>query len=190
MRATSKTLFRTTSVIQFAIGLAACGGPIEPVTDEQYVTENDAAPSTPQRLTKSFTLQPPDVSDRNAAFDKLTDSPPKALTSDFACTLQVQYPHNSSHFPGTINVVGTLDCSSWTYALALNVDLYRNGVLVASSPSKSGTFTSHLETNAATPCVPGAYYGIATGSVLAGPFYWPPLWNAWVLSPTRYLTCD
>lgn len=113
-----------------------------------------------------------------------TDSTQSVIT----CTIQAQYPHDSSHVPGTVNEVGTITCTSPVSSLSITVELYYSGVLVASS-SKSNGGQAFIAHNAATSCVPGYYQGRATGYVVFPPGYVPPSGFIGHTSPSVFVDC-
>lgn len=46
-----------------------------------------------------------------------------------ACQWRINDPHGSTHVPGTVNVTGSVTCTSAIPYIAINVALYRNGSL-------------------------------------------------------------
>jgi hypothetical protein len=107
------------------------------------------------------------------------------------CTLAVQNPHNSTHVPGTVNVVSTIKCTSAVSYLDMNVGLYLEGVHVASG-SNDASDTASLQANAATNCVSGSWSGGATGAVTYPAGYTPStsdFGGTEVFSPSVDITC-
>lgn len=106
------------------------------------------------------------------------------------CTLNVQNPHNSSHVAGTVNVVATITCDAPVSALAINVGLYFNGALVASSGPVTNAGSAFIQGNAAVPCANGTYTGGATGAVIFPAGFSPPS-GTWpeVFGNTVSITC-
>lgn len=104
------------------------------------------------------------------------------------CSVQVQNPHNSTHVPGTINVVGTVNCSGAVPHIALFVTLYRNGKY-AGSDANDVYNTSSDSRNAAAPCtVLDTYDATAYAQVW---FASGPQWSRVVHSPTyMWSKCD
>lgn len=111
-----------------------------------------------------------------------------SLESVITCTIQAQYPHDSSHVAGTANVVGTISCTAPVSSLSITVELYYEGVLVSSS-SKSNAGQAFISHNAATTCVPGYYQGRATGYVVFPPGYVPPSGFIGATSPSVFVDC-
>jgi len=101
-----------------------------------------------------------------------SDSSPKCNEDDeetvriVDCSLRVDWPHESMHFPGTINVEATVQCDAPVAGIELKVGLARDGQEVASSTFANSGVAS-LEGRAATtlPCVSGAYTGGAAALV-------------------------
>lgn len=75
------------------------------------------------------------------------------------CVPNVQYPHNSTHVPGTVNVVVTVNCTAAVPEIHVTAGLYRDGWLVSQTPWASFVATSFAKTNAAVPCQDGTYQG-------------------------------
>jgi hypothetical protein len=93
--------------------------------------------------------------------------------SVIVCTLNVQFPHKSTHVPETVNEVATVTCTSPVSELAMNVGMYFNGVLKVSK-GFDNTGSAFIQGNVATPCVNGTYIGTADAAVLFPPGYEPP----------------
>ena len=77
------------------------------------------------------------------------------------CEVDSQYPHKSSHVPGTINFVATLACNMPVYNIRMRVALYQNGNLVAESEYKSKGDGAYAQENIAVACASGEYQGWA-----------------------------
>lgn len=84
-------------------------------------------------------------------------------------TPNVQNPHKSFHVPGTVNVVVTVACTAPVTQIRITAGLYRDGVLVALSPSTPFSSTNLAQANAATYCQDGTYQGWMDYGVT-----WPP----------------
>jgi hypothetical protein len=113
---------------------------------------------------------------------------PAAATATINCTIHVQNPHNSTHVPGTINVVATVNCTAAVAHIALFVTLYKNGAY-AGSGANDVYFTASDSENAAAGCTIGQYY-YATASAEIWYPSGPPQWTNVVNSPTFYwATC-
>jgi hypothetical protein len=107
-----------------------------------------------------------------------------AAAAAITCRIQVQNPHNSTHVPGTINVVATVNCTGQVSHIASFVTLYKNGAY-AGSGANDVYNTSSDSVNAAAGCVIGQdYYATASAEI------WypsgPPQWTNIVNSPTYY----
>lgn len=112
-----------------------------------------------------------------------------AITSTITCTAQIQYPHNSSHVPGTVNVVATVSCDAPVTSINMTVNLYYNAVQVASQ-SFSTAGSAFLQGNAAQdPCLPGAYQGTASGTIVFPPGYVPSPQSFDIASPVVPISC-
>ncbi len=99
-----------------------------------------------------------------------------ATDSEITCQLKANNPHNSTHVPGTVNMVATIICTGPVSQLSINAGLYYNGSLIATG-SKSNSGSATVQANAATSCVSGTYQGGATGSVVFPSGYEPPTSN-------------
>ena len=113
-----------------------------------------------------------------------------AQTSDtITCALQVNYPHLSTHVPGTVNVTASTTCTAPVTYINMKVGLYYNGTLVTQN-SFSGYNTTEVDGNAAAPCQNGTYTGAATAAVTFPPGYEPSPQNLGpVYSPNISITC-
>lgn len=120
----------------------------------------------------------------------MVGAPPTTVAAQttITCTLAIQNPHNSSHVPGTVNVVATWTCTAPVSSLSISVQLFLNGVQVASG-ANSNAGQAFLQGNAATTCVPGEYFGTASGTVVFPPGFVPPSGSGSVGSPTVLITC-
>jgi hypothetical protein len=105
------------------------------------------------------------------------------------CTIAIQYPHNSTHVPENVNVVGTITCTAPVSALGITVGLYFNSALVASNTSDNAG-SAAIAGNAATPCVNGTYTGTDVGAVIF-PAGFTPAEATWgqIYSPSLPITC-
>lgn len=115
----------------------------------------------------------------------------KPAVEEISCTIQINYPHDSGHNPGNINVTGSITCTAPVTVLDIGVGLYLDEYLLASN-YKVGT-GAYISTNAATPCLlPGVYQGGVVGAVTFPPGFVPP-WSDWggteFLSPGFYFDC-
>lgn len=94
------------------------------------------------------------------------------------CEGQVQRPHNSTHVPGTVNVVVTVSCTAPVSAITTRAALYKNGQLVNQSALRTQTGTASGQNNAAVRCSPGNYRGWMYFKVDFPPGYQPPTASA------------
>ncbi|MEU7134879.1 hypothetical protein [Streptomyces sp. NPDC046261] len=90
------------------------------------------------------------------------------------CTGQVQRPHNSTHVPGTVNVVVTVSCTAPVPEITTRAALYKNGQLVKQSTLRTQRNTASGQNNAAVRCSPGNYRGWMYFKVVFPPGYRPP----------------
>lgn len=105
------------------------------------------------------------------------------------CTPQVQYPHKSTHVPGTVNVVVTLSCTAPVSGINIRAALYRNGALVRDSGQKTVSGTSFASHNAAEPCHNATYQGWMSYGVAFPPGYVPPTGASSGFGPVVNITC-
>jgi hypothetical protein len=95
------------------------------------------------------------------------------------CTPRVDWPHNSGHFGGTVNVVVTETCVAAPapappmQEIQIAAALYFNGVLARNSGYSTFVETYIAENNAAVPCASGTYQGWM-GAYLVFPAGWVP----------------
>ncbi|MCD9141135.1 hypothetical protein [Streptomyces albireticuli] len=94
------------------------------------------------------------------------------------CTGQVQRPHNSTHVPGTVNVVVTVSCTAPVQEITTRAALYKNGQLVNQSALRTQHNTASAQNNAAVRCSPGNYRGWMYFKVVFPPGYNPPTASA------------
>jgi len=106
------------------------------------------------------------------------------------CTLQVNYPHESGHNPGQVNVTATITCGAPVAHLDMYAALYFNGNLVSSGHT-SNSGKNYLMAQANHNCSPGDWEGGATGAVTFPPGYEPPTsdFGGEVWSPVVYIGC-
>jgi pectate lyase len=105
------------------------------------------------------------------------------------CTGQIDNPHKSTHFPGTINVEDSIRCTAPVAQLSIETGEYRNGILVPNPKFTSNTGQSVLAGAFATPCVTGVYIGAAAMNVIFPPGYFPPFGGFIVESPPVPIKC-
>ncbi len=83
-----------------------------------------------------------------------------ASSGEIICESKVDYPHNSKHKPGTVNVEATLECSdSWVLMYIRVVVFYEHRK--ASEGDEVGFDEKEISANAATKCKTGYYQGWA-----------------------------
>ena len=111
-----------------------------------------------------------------------------ALAPVITCEIQAQNPHNSTHVPGTVNVVGTTRCDHPVASILMRIVLYKNGTPVASGISGRVVGAS-AQVNAATPCSPGVYTGLVAFWIVFPPLYFPPSGVGLVRSSSVSITC-
>jgi hypothetical protein len=112
-----------------------------------------------------------------------------ASASSISCETAPHHPHNSSHEPGYVNVVGTTNCTAPVAEISLQIALYYNGALVAESPVVTVHGTNTHQVNVAVPCSPGTYQGWLWRYWSAGPGYSPPFFTGEQWSTAVDLTC-
>ncbi|MEU1820190.1 hypothetical protein ABZ543_34165 [Streptomyces roseifaciens] len=105
------------------------------------------------------------------------------------CEGQVQRPHNSTHVPGTINVVVTVSCTAPVPEITTRAALYKNGQLVNQSTLRTQRNTRSAQNNAAVRCSPGKYRGWMYFKVVFPPGYRPPTASANALGQEVTLNC-
>lgn len=105
------------------------------------------------------------------------------------CQGQVQRPHNSTHVPGTVNVVVTVSCTAPVPEITTRAALYKNGQLVNQSALRTQRNTASAQNNAAVRCSPGNYRGWMYFKVVFPPGYNPPTASANGLGQEVALTC-
>jgi hypothetical protein len=106
------------------------------------------------------------------------------------CALNVsQYPHNSGHVPGTINVVETAACTAPVPKVTVTAYLY-TPIPRPTVKGATATGTLSVSSNAATTyCANGTYQGYGYMTVTFPPGYAPPTAALGKLGPTAAITC-
>ena len=87
--------------------------------------------------------------------------------------MNTQYPHKSTHVPGTVNVVTVVTCTAPVPQINIRAALYRNGILVKDSGQKAVYNSPSAQNNAAVTCSNGSYQGWGSFGVLFPPGYVP-----------------
>ncbi|MFV8131876.1 hypothetical protein [Streptomyces syringium] len=105
------------------------------------------------------------------------------------CEGQVQRPHNSTHVPGTVNVVVTVSCTAPVPEITTRAALYKNGQLVNQSTLRTQHNTRTAQNNAAVRCSPGNYRGWMYFKVVFPPGYNPPTGSANGLGQEVPISC-
>ncbi|GHC46412.1 hypothetical protein [Streptomyces cinnamoneus] len=105
------------------------------------------------------------------------------------CEGQVQRPHNSTHVPGTVNVVVTVSCTAPVPEITTRAALYKNGQLVNQSTLRTQRNTRSAQNNAAVRCSPGTYRGWMYFKVVFPPGYRPPTSSANALGQEVSISC-
>lgn len=141
----------------------------------------------------STSATPPTNSFTAAAWPSITavSSTPGHLgaAAVITCTPNVQSPHNSTHVPGTVNVVVTLSCTAPVPRISIRAALYRNGNLVKDSGAKDVLGARSAQNNAAEPCHAATYQGWMSYFVQFPAGYVPPTGASSGFGPTRSITC-
>jgi hypothetical protein len=100
-----------------------------------------------------------------------TSGPAVPTLPIITCSLTIDYPHESSHVPATVNVVAHWSCTSAVASLSMSVQLFYAGLQIGSGRA-SNTGQASLNGNAAaTGCISGYYSGAVVGSVVFPPGY-------------------
>jgi hypothetical protein len=135
-------------------------------------SHSDSPKNPPQNPPQSQCLGVGDTAGDGSTFSSCsvacTSTCPAA--SIVGCGLRVDYPHESTHFPGTVNVVAEFTCNDLVASIEMAIGLTRDGQEVAYQ-TFVGSGVKTLERHVATslPCVDGAYQGGAT-AVVTFPF--------------------
>ena len=115
-----------------------------------------------------------------------------ALTAgSIVCTVDVQYPHGSSHVSGTINEVSTVLCNEAVPRLSQTTTLHKSGGGSWKGTLKVGYDTKLVQSNRATSCseAPGKFYGSAVTDVTWPVGYVGPTHNS-LTGKTVSVTCS
>jgi hypothetical protein len=120
-----------------------------------------------------------------------TPSPPESPPAGIVdCTFRVDNPHESMHFPGTVNVIATLTCNRPVSGIEMTIGLARDGQEVISRTFTNSGVASLRENVATTlPCVSGAYQGAAVALVSFPPPSLPASGILHANSATLPVTC-
>ena len=88
------------------------------------------------------------------------------------CTAKANNPHNSTHVRGTVNFVGSINCTAPVASLHMTLTLSFDGFPVASKP-KSNAGRASISNNVAAGCSSGGWQGSTVGTVTFPPGYTP-----------------
>ncbi|MFE2754902.1 hypothetical protein ACFXGA_23165 [Actinosynnema sp. NPDC059335] len=105
------------------------------------------------------------------------------------CNAISDYPHNSSHVPGTINVVGRGVCDYAVGSIDVVTGLFRGGTTVVGTGARVQANVASLSAPASAPCAAGSYIGVADVIFTAPPGYYPPAIRLVGQSPSVSLSC-
>lgn len=135
-----------------------------------------------------LTITPPE----NAELDQQPDA---GLYQTIGCDLNVQNVHPSSHIPGTINGVSTIQCTGNAGSLTLHYSLIRVSPNNQQwgAPTVTNTGESFIQTNRAVHCSegPANFQGWAQGEISPPAGYelvGPPIHDDW--GNTTYVDCN
>jgi hypothetical protein len=142
--------------------------------DEDSHSDSPKSPpqNPPQRQCQGVGDTAGDGSTFSSCTGPCTSTCPTA--SIVGCALYVDYPHESMHEPGTINVMARFNCNNPVASIEMTVGLARDGQEVV----RKKFFDYNIKTtkhNVATslPCVDGFYEGAASAIVGFGPSAFP-----------------
>ena len=114
---------------------------------------------------------------------------PGAAGVTITCTLNAgQYPHKSTHVPGTVNYVATASCDAPVVSVTVAATL-QPPIPYAPIHGQPGSGTISAQSNAAKACTNGNYYGYATMTVVFPPGYTPNPQTTNGTSPTKDIVC-
>jgi len=105
------------------------------------------------------------------------------------CSAISDYPHNSSHVPGTINVVGRGVCDYPVGSIDVVTGLFLGGTTIVGTGARVQANVASLSAPASAPCVAGSYIGVADVIFTAPPGYEPPAIRLVGQSPSVSLGC-
>lgn len=112
-----------------------------------------------------------------------------AVGDVITCIPNVEYPHNSSHVNGTVNVVVTIGCTKVVPEISIRAALYFNGLLGAESTGHNVFGNNFAQDNAAVPCQNGTYQGWMSYVVFFPPGYTPPTGSSSGFGAAVTITC-
>jgi hypothetical protein len=151
-----------------------------------------AVPATPAGASPSTASVERKGSTTTVTWHKATTADGVAVNAEgppvITCQVVSDFPHNSSHAPGRINVVGRVDCSAPIAEIDLIEALF-SGNTVANAKQRVAPNFATLSVQADIACVPGTYFGLADAILIAPPGYSPPGIHAVFESPPVSLSC-
>lgn len=106
--------------------------------------------------------------------------------SVITCTLKVNYPHNSTHVGGTVNVTSEIKCTSNVDSIYTSTGL--RGAQTANGWAQKFNI-NYASSNAAMPCVNGTYWGIGSGTVTFPSGYSPRVQNVSGAGSSKATNC-
>lgn len=114
-----------------------------------------------------------------------------ASASTITCTINVQYPHGSTHVSGTINVVSTVSCTAPVPRIQQRTALYKSGGSSWWGTPVDKNGVAAVQSNAATSCsqAPGQFYGVAVTTINFPAGYSPSTHTGNTYGETRDVTC-
>jgi hypothetical protein len=115
-------------------------------------------------------------------------SAPGAPLGIAGCTFQVDRPHKSTHFPGTVNVIAWIQCNHPVDKIEMTLGLALNGVELK-SVNFANSGSTYLQGNVAVPCVSGTYNGAAAAAITFPPGSFPRIGNGNAGSGNVDITC-
>ena len=162
----ARGLLTLTAVVQCVLtvlsGIAYAQTPDESATTDADAEETPAPGDAPHFIEKQIIAKAPAP----------TYSKDQALI-DITCNLRVDYPHNSSHVDGTVNVESQVTCDSPVSGITLLIQLYYNGSVAGSNINQNAGEAS-LYNQVAAPCVNGGWQAHAEALVEFPPGTTPP----------------
>ncbi|WP_216364051.1 hypothetical protein, partial [Subtercola boreus] len=107
------------------------------------------------------------------------------------CTIQAQNPHPSTHVNGTINGVGTVNCTSSVPEIYIYVVLQKSTGESWANPSRDYANTSSQQNNGASPCSAGpGIFRVETQYAITFPAGASPAYSAGAVdSPWMQVAC-
>jgi hypothetical protein len=141
-------------------------------------------PSAPTARTGTSII-PPGV--------RVTTGPMRAFSpngSIITCTPKADYPHDSNHVNGTMNVVGHVSCTATVAIISasISLEITSNDGIIAAKTSRTSNSSSWND-NAATVCTPGYYHGYVEFSVTYPPNYSPHIGYGSAGGASAYVPC-